>query len=114
MAWEVLDIVNNERAAQGLSPLTMDKGLMDAAQVRAYEIVSQFSHTRPDGTSCFTVLPADYKYGSLGENIAAGQRSAADVMNSWMNSEGHRANILNGGFQSIGIACVYVYSLFFL
>ena len=108
MAWEVLDIVNSERAANGLQPLTMDKGLMDAAQIRANEIVSVFSHTRPDGTSCFTVLSSDYQYGSSGENIAAGQQSAADVMNSWMNSPGHRANILNGDYQSIGIACVYI------
>ena len=108
MAWEVLDIVNNERAENGLGPLTMDKGLMDAAQIRANEIVSLFSHTRPDGTSCFTVLSPDYKYGSSGENIAAGQQSATAVMNAWMNSPGHRANILNGDFQSIGIACVYV------
>lgn len=108
MAWEVLDIVNNERAANGLQPLTMDKGLMDAAQIRANEIVSVFSHTRPDGTSCFTVLSSDYHYGSSGENIAAGQMSASDVMNSWMNSPGHRANILNGDYQSIGIACVYI------
>jgi len=108
MAWEVLDIVNNERTENGLAPLTMDKGLMDAAEIRANEIVSLFSHTRPDGTSCFTVLTSDYQYGSSGENIAAGQQSAADVMNSWMNSPGHRANILKGDFQSIGIACVYV------
>lgn len=106
MAWEVLDIVNQERAANGLQSLTMDKGFMEAAQVRAVELTILFSHTRPDGSSCFTAMPSENQT-ARGENIAAGQRSAESVMNAWMNSEGHRANILNGSYNTIGIACVY-------
>ena len=106
MAWEVLTIVNQERAAQGLSPLTMDQGLVNSAKVRSAEIVQKFDHTRPDGFSCFTAFPSGQGY--MGENIAAGQRSASAVMNGWMNSTGHRANILSSNFKSIGIACYYV------
>ena len=107
MAWDVLNIVNQERANNGLQPLTMDKGFLEAAQIRGVEIVTSFSHTRPDGSSCFTIFPT-LNQTSRGENIAAGQRSASAVMNSWMNSPGHRANILDGSFNAIGIACVYV------
>ena len=106
MAWEVLDIVNRERAANGLSPLTMDKGLMQTAQLRATEISDVFSHTRPDGTDCFTAFPDGQN--AKGENIAMGQMSASHVMECWMNSPGHRANILNSRYNSIGIACYYV------
>ncbi|MCR4611164.1 MAG: hypothetical protein K5644_04620 [Lachnospiraceae bacterium] len=106
MAWQVLDIVNREREANGLQPVTMDKGFMNSAQIRGVEIVSVFSHTRPDGSSCFTIFPKENQT-SMGENIAAGQRSAEKVMDAWMNSPGHRANILNGSYNAIGIACVY-------
>ncbi|MBQ9609305.1 MAG: CAP domain-containing protein [Lachnospiraceae bacterium] len=106
MAWEVLDMVNKERAARGLSSLTMDQTLVNSAKVRAPEISEYFSHTRPNGTSCFTAYPSAQM--SVGENIAAGQYSASAVMNSWMNSQGHRENILDSGFKSIGIACYYI------
>lgn len=105
-AWQVLDIVNQERAANGLPALTMDAKLMASAKVRASEITSVFDHTRPDGTSCFTAFPAGL--GWRGENIAAGQRSPSAVMTGWMSSSGHRANILSSNFKSIGIACIYV------
>lgn len=99
-AFEVLEIVNKERAAAGLSPLTMDKELLEAAMLRAAETSILFSHTRPDGTSCFT---ASSKMG--GENIAWGYASAESVMNGWMNSQGHKGNILGSGYTSIGIGC---------
>ena len=105
-AWQVLEMVNQERAAEGLAPLTMDAKLVSSAKVRATEIVGTFSHTRPDGTSCFTAFPSGL--GWRGENIAAGQRSASAVMTGWMSSSGHRANILSSNFKSIGIACYYV------
>ena len=89
MAVEVAAQVNAERAKYGLSSLTVSDELTRAACVRASEIVRQFSHTRPDGSSCFTVSGAAY-----GENIAKGQSSADRVMAAWMSSEGHRANIL--------------------
>ncbi len=101
---QVLKLVNQERAKAGLPALTTNKTLQAAANKRAQEIVQSFSHTRPDGSSTFTVLD-DYgiSYRSAGENIAYGQRTPADVMNAWMNSPGHRANILKDGFGKVGI-----------
>jgi uncharacterized protein YkwD len=111
-AQQVLDLVNQERAAYGLNPLTMDEKAVEAAKVRAKEITQVFSHTRPDNTSCFTALDDAGLYLGVqiwgeGENIAAGQSTAAGVMNSWMNSPGHRANILDDSYTGIGIACYY-------
>lgn len=106
-ATEVVRLVNIERTKNGLSPLTMTQNLNNAATVRANEIVTSFSHTRPDGTSCFTVLKdLGISYNACGENIAAGQRTPAEVVNAWMNSEGHRANILNSSFNKIGVGVV--------
>ena len=103
-AAEVVRLVNAERAKAGLSALRMDAGVTAAAQVRAREIVSTFSHTRPDGRKCFTALEeAGVRYRGAGENIAYGQPSAAAVVNAWMNSPGHRANILNANFTTIGV-----------
>lgn len=103
----VLELVNAARAENGKSPLTLNSALCDVAQLRADETVKSFSHTRPNGTSCFTAIDeAGISYRTVGENIAAGQSTPASVMNSWMNSEGHRANILNGDFSSIGIGYV--------
>lgn len=103
-AWDVLRIVNRHRISEGLECLSVFDSIQNAATTRSEEIIELFSHTRPDGTDCFTVL-VDYSipYSSAGENIAAGQRSASDVMNSWMNSPGHRANILGQSYTHIGI-----------
>ncbi|MDR0840686.1 MAG: Ig-like domain-containing protein [Christensenellaceae bacterium] len=107
LALEVLNLVNQERANVDLSPLSIDNRLTAATNVRALEQVSTFSHTRPDGTACFTALDqAGLSYGYAGENIAMGQTSAQAVMTSWMNSEGHRANILNPNYTHIGIGHV--------
>ena len=103
---EVLSLVNSARDKNGLSPLTLSKELCAAAEIRAKETVRSFSHTRPNGTSCFTVLKEEgIAYRTAGENIAYGQRSASAVMNAWLNSPGHRANILGKNFGKIGIAC---------
>ena len=103
-AQQVVDLVNAERAKNGLNPLTLDTGLTDAAQVRAKEIQSSFSHTRPNGSSFSTALKeAGVSYRRSGENIAWGQKSPETVMNAWMNSDGHRANILNKNFSRIGV-----------
>ncbi|HHX12390.1 MAG TPA: hypothetical protein GX731_06170 [Clostridiales bacterium] len=101
---QVLQLVNVERSKAGLSKLTMDTTLSAAAQRRAVETETSFSHTRPNGTKFSTVL-AEYgiSYRTSGENLAYGQRSAEEVVNGWMNSPGHRANILNGNFNKIGI-----------
>lgn len=102
-AFEVLALVNKERAANGLSALTMDKDLLDCAMQRAAEITFYYNHIRPDGTDCFTACNKMHA-----ENIAAGQSSPENVMSAWLKSAGHKANILNSGFKSIGIGCVKV------
>ena len=107
---EVLNYVNNYRNAVGAAPLTLDNEASVAATVRALEMaysggVYDISHTRPNGSSCFSVadeLGVDYLY-SIGENIAAGQRTASDVTNSWYNSPGHRDNMEDESFKKIGI-----------
>ena len=102
--WKVLQIVNKERIDQGLEPLSMFSSLQKAAGMRAEEVSYYFSHERPDGTSCFTAIKEqgiDYRYA--GENIAVGYTDPADVMNGWMNSSGHRSNILGSAYSHIGI-----------
>ena len=99
-AFNVLNLVNKERAKEGLKPLVMNASLLDTAMQRAADNIVFFSHTRPDGSSCFTANSL-----MAGENIAIGQHNAAEAMNSWMNSEGHRKNILTGNFTTIGIGC---------
>lgn len=101
---EILRLVNIERANAGLSPLEADFTLMQAAQVRANEIVQEFSHTRPDGSSCFTILDQmGISYSSCGENIAAGYSSPEQTVQQWMNSPGHRDNILNSSYTHLGV-----------
>lgn len=101
---EVVDLVNAERAKEGHSPLTLDIKVQAAAQVRATECEQSFSHTRPDGSSFATALKEqNVSYRGAGENIAWGQRSPQAVMNAWMNSAGHRANIMNPNFTTIGV-----------
>lgn len=103
---EVLRLVNAERAKYGLSPLAQDSGATEVAHIRAKEIVTYFSHTRPNGSSCFTAAKElGISYRSAGENIAYGYPSPQSVVNGWMNSEGHRKNILSGSFSKIGIGC---------
>lgn len=106
---EVLKIVNQEREKEGLAPLTSLPELQKATDIRAQELVELFSHTRPNGNACYTVfkevtLPS---YKTAGENIAAGQSSPEGVMNSWMNSSGHKANILKGTFVHVGVGHYY-------
>jgi uncharacterized protein YkwD len=98
-------MVNKARSDNGLPPLSRNGSLDAAADVRSSEIAVQFSHTRPNGTDCFSVFPSGYT--AMGENIAQGQVNAQDVMNAWMGSEGHKANILNASFTQIGISCYY-------
>lgn len=105
-AWEVLDIINAERRSYGLDPLVMDKRLMETAMGRAAEITVKFDHTRPDGSSCFNVYPVGEFF--VGENIAYGYPKASDVMTAWMNSPGHRQNILTAEFKAVGVGCVKV------
>ena len=104
-AQEVVALTNAYRQQNGVyNNLTLDPVLTRAADIRAKEIVENFDHTRPNGTSCFTVLDeVDYAWLMVGENIAAGYPTSESVMTGWMNSEGHRNNILNSSFNRIGV-----------
>ncbi len=105
-AFKVLNLVNKERKKLGLSSLSMDQEMLDAAMTRAAETNVYYSHTRPDGTSCMTAFPSGLN--AMGENIAAGYNSAAEVMAGWMSSPGHKANILDEhgyGYNVIGVGC---------
>lgn len=104
---QVVQLVNEERAKNGLAPLTVHTGAEQAAAVRAKEIQTSFSHTRPDGSGFSTALTqAGVSYTTSGENIAYGQQTPQAVMEAWMNSAGHRANILNASFRQIGVGHV--------
>lgn len=101
---QVVEMVNQYRAQNGLAPLTVMTDLSDAAFLRSYEISNYFSHTRPNGESCFSVVPFGTVYHGVGENIAYGQTTPARVMESWKNSLGHNENIL-GNYNCIGVGC---------
>ena len=105
---EVIRLVNIERNREGLSSLTRNEKLCDLALVRAGEIVEVFSHSRPDGSDCFTIFD-EYGFvinGYAGENLAKGHRSPQEVIKGWMNSQGHKDNILSSDFKEIGIGIV--------
>jgi len=107
MEEEILLLLNEERQSAGLAPLSVFPALQNASGVRAKELVTSFSHTRPDGSTPFTALDAagvSYRYA--GENIAAGYKDARSVVQAWMQSQGHRENILNGNFAHVGVSMV--------
>lgn len=103
-AKQVVSLVNAERAKAGLPALKIHTKAESAALLRAKEIERSFSHTRPNGSDFSTVLTsAGISFQSAGENIAYGQKTPSSVMNDWMNSSGHRANILNANFTSMAV-----------
>lgn len=105
-AGEVLRLVNIERDKVGAAHLVLDGALCDAANMRAIEMdySGNFSHTRPDGRDCFTVFSfCKISFHTCGENIAAGYPTPAAVVDGWMNSTGHKANILNTAFTKMGL-----------
>lgn len=102
--WEVLRLTNVERAKEGLYLLSMPEELQQPCNVREKEIATFYSHDRPDGTDCFTAIDSKFKKKvTLGENIAKGQKNPAQVVDAWMHSEGHRANILHTDFGYLGV-----------
>lgn len=108
---QILAEINARRAAEGLGELKMDKKLAALATIRAYECTISFSHTRPNGTSCFSLL-TEYNYtgGSLaGENLlyASTSYSAAQLVDVWMDSTSHKNNILASSFTKAGIGIFY-------
>ena len=103
---EVVRLVNIERQKNGLSPLVEDWQLSRVARYKSEDMRdrSYFSHTSPTYGSPFDMMKAfGISYRSAGENIAKGQQSPEAVVKAWMNSPGHRANILNKGFTHIGV-----------
>lgn len=105
-ASEVVTLVNKERANAGLKPLTVHAKLTTVALDKAKDMSNNnyFSHTSPTHGSPFDMMKAyGISYGYAGENIAKGQRTPQEVMNSWMNSQGHRENILSPNFTMIGV-----------
>lgn len=108
-AREVLELVNKERAKVGAKALTLSDSLTNIATIKAQDMADKgyFDHTSPTYGSPFDMLKRfGVQYSSAGENIAAGQKDANEVMNSWMNSSGHRANILKADYEQIGIGYV--------
>ena len=108
-ALEVLRLVNAERKKQGLNELVLNHTLNGIATKKAEDMRDNnyFSHQSPRYGSPFEMLQSfGVKYSSAGENIAAGQKTAQDVMNDWLNSSGHRANILNKNYTELGVGYV--------
>lgn len=99
---EVIAKVNDIRVANGLNELRYDASLEAAAAVRANELNVRFSHTRPDGSDWYTVNP-DLMYG---ENLADGYNTADAVVNAWMASPEHKANILKPDFTTVAVSSV--------
>ena len=105
---EVYEITNNYRSLVGVSSLTLDSSLVEAASIRAKELSDSFSHTRPNGSSCFTVLSElGISYGTAGENIAAGYSSSQSVMEGWRSSSGHYQNIISYKFGNCDFSFVF-------
>lgn len=105
-ATEILNLVNIERKKAGVNPLTLSSKLTSVANVKAKDMAvnKYFSHQSPTYGSPFEMLQHfGVKYSYAGENIAAGQRTSKEVMNSWLNSSGHRANILNKNYTELGV-----------
>ena len=105
-AVEVLDLVNKERAKSGLKALVLDNQLTSVANKKARDMADKgyFSHTSPTYGSPFEMLQQfGINYSSAGENIAGGQKTSQAVMEDWLNSSGHRANILNANYSKLGV-----------
>lgn len=106
---EVIRLVNEERAKYGLRPLSENWELSRVARYKSQDMKDNryFSHTSPTYGSPFTMMKNfGITYRSAGENIAMGQRTPKEVVTAWMNSSGHRANILNASFTEIGVGYV--------
>ncbi|UGT56967.1 CAP domain-containing protein [Nocardia asteroides] len=102
---QVLDLVNRARASAGCGPVRTDGKLQTAAQRHSDDMAARgfFDHVNPSGIGPGgRIEAAGYRWSTYGENIARGQQSAAEVMTGWMNSPGHRANILNCAFTQLG------------
>lgn len=105
----VAELVNVERQKNGLAPLTLDSEISNVARIKSKDMSDNnyFAHQSPTYGSAGNMLTQfGIKWNAWGENIAAGQKTPEDVVNAWMNSEGHRANILSPNFSKIGVGYV--------
>ena len=103
---QVLDLVNAERTKRGISTLTLDSNLSSVATKKSQDMVNKnyFDHTSPTYGSPFDMMKQfGISYRTAGENIAKGQKTPQEVVTAWMNSEGHRKNILNPNFTNLGV-----------
>jgi uncharacterized protein YkwD len=103
----IIALMNRERSARGLRPLRFNQELALAARDRANDMLAKhyFEHVSPDGIDPFTwAQRRGYEYRQIGENLAVGYASAGAVVDGWMRSPGHRANILGAGYDEVGIA----------
>ncbi|WP_053217999.1 CAP domain-containing protein [Virgibacillus senegalensis] len=106
---QVVELTNQERAKQGLDPLEIDTELSKVAREKSADMAENgyFDHNSPTYGSPFDMMKQfGISYKTAGENIAKGQRTPEEVVNAWMNSDGHRKNILNGNFTHIGVGYV--------
>lgn len=106
---EVVELVNKQRQANGLSPLKLNTELSNVARMKSQDMKDKnyFSHTSPTYGSPFDMMKKfNISYKSAGENIAKGQKTPQAVVNAWMNSEGHRKNILSKSFTEIGVGYI--------
>ncbi len=106
---KVVELVNEYRVQSGLSPLTINEKLCSVARMKSQDMKDKqyFSHTSPTYGSPFDMMKQfGISYRTAGENIAMGQQTPEAVVAAWMNSEGHRANIMNGSFKEIGVGYV--------
>lgn len=110
---EVIKLVNQERVKNGLQTLTYNWQVARVARIKSQDMINNryFSHISPIYGSPFKMLESyGLKFSSAAENIAKGQRSAGEVMNAWMNSAGHRANILSRNITQIGVGAAKDYN----
>ena len=106
---KVFELTNAERIKAGLSAFEKSSALSDAARTRAWEITIDYNHNRPDGGSYSSIFDENgIEWRAIGENIAAGQESPEKVVEAWMNSPGHRANILSEDFTYLGVGYYYI------
>lgn len=107
-AYQVLDLLNKDRAAAGLAALTMDPGLLESAMERAAECSLYYDHIRPNSENCYSIDTKMYR-----ENIAVGYSTAASVEAAWMNSATHKANIMAGDNKSVGIGVFVINNTYY-
>lgn len=108
---EIFTLSNQQRVSNGLSPYINNAQLATSAQNKAQHMLSNsyFAHDAPDGTTAWSFIAASgYDYSAAAENLAASNQGASAIVTGWMNSPGHRANLLNTTYQEVGYGVVYV------